>query len=134
MLVLVATARLSWSWLPRSVLLAGAGFVLVGGLLSPEAWVAQHNIDRYRLTGQLDTTYLRSLSADATPTIVAGLQADLTRCVLDRSSSQPTDDWLGFNLGRSRGLAAAQSVPGGTLEPSSCATVLGGIPSGAAVR
>ena len=133
-LVLVATARLSWSWLPRSVLLAGAGFVLVGGLLSPEAWVAQHNIDRYRLTGQLDTTYLRSLSADATPTIVAGLQADLTRCVLDRSSSQPTDDWLGFNLGRSRGLAAAQSVPGGTLEPSSCATVLGGIPSGAAVR
>lgn len=133
-LVLVAAVRLSWSWLPRAVLLAGAGFVLVGGLVSPEAWVAQHNIDRFHVSGQLDTGYLRSLSADATPTIVAGLPTDLARCVLDRPSPQPGDDWLGFNLGRARGLSAAGSLPGPTPEPTSCATVLNGIPSGAAVR
>lgn len=133
-LVLVATARLSWSWLPRAVLLAGAGFVLVGGLVNPEAWVAQHNIDRYRASGQLDTAYLQSLSADAAPTIDAGLPTGLARCVLDRSGTQPADDWLGFNLGRARGLSAVQSIPGGTLEPTSCAAVLGGIRSGAAVR
>ncbi|MDN5765846.1 MAG: DUF4173 domain-containing protein [Humibacillus sp.] len=133
-LVLVAAVRLSWSWLPRAVLLAGAGFVLVGGLVSPEAWVAQHNIERYQASGQLDTGYLQSLSADATPAIVAGLPADLARCVLDRPSPQPGDDWLGFNLGRARGLSAAGSIPGTTPEPTSCATVLNGIPSGAAVR
>ncbi len=133
-LVLVAAARLSWSWLPRAVLLAGVVFVIVGGLVSPEAWVAQHNIDRYRASGQLDTTYLRSLSADATPTIVAGLPPDLARCVRGGPSTQTADDWLGFNLGRSRALEAVRSVPGGTLEPSSCTTVLDGIPSGAALR
>lgn len=137
-LVLVATARLSWSWLPRAVLLAGAVFVLVGGLASPEAWVAQHNIDRYRASGQLDTAYLQSLSADATPTIIAGLPTDLARCVLDRPSTSPStqaaDDWLGFNFGRSRARDAVRSIPGGTLNPASCAAVLDGISSGAAVR
>ena len=133
-LVLVAAVRLSWAWLPRVVLVAGAVFVLVLGLASPEAWVAQRNIDRYRVSGQLDTAYLQSLSADATPTIVAGLPADLARCVLDGRSYQPADDWLGFNLARSRARAAVQAIPGDPLGPASCAALLDGIPSGAAVR
>ena len=131
---LVAAVRLSWGWLPRVVLVAGGVFVLALGLASPEAWVAQRNIDRYRVSGQLDTAYLKSLSADATPTIVAGLPADVARCVLGRTGAPSDDDWLGFNLGRSRGRDAERAIPGGTLEPTACAAVLTGIPSGASVR
>ena len=71
-LVLVAGVRLSGWWLPRAALVSAARFVLVGGLANPEAWVAQHNIDRYEATGKLDVAYLATLGPDAAPTIVAG--------------------------------------------------------------
>ena len=71
-LVLVAGVRLSGWWLPRAALVSAAAFVLVGGLVNPEAWVAQRNIDRYVATGRLDASYLVTLGADALPTIIDG--------------------------------------------------------------
>ena len=33
--------------------------------VNPDAWIAEHNLDRYADTGRVDWTYLRSLSDDA---------------------------------------------------------------------
>lgn len=112
-LVLVAGIRLSARWLPRAALLSGALIVLALGLASPEAWVAQRNIDRYHASGQLDAVYLRELGPDATPAIRDGLPTRLAACITqDWSPSE--DDWLAWNLGRAR--AAARSLP--ALDPS----------------
>ncbi len=100
-LVLVAGVRLSGWWLPRAALMSAAAFLLVGGLVNPEAWVAQQNLDRYAATGELDAAYLRTLGPDATPTIVAGLPRDLATCIV--APAQDTgDDLLAWNLGRER--------------------------------
>jgi hypothetical protein len=104
-LVLVAGIRLSGWWLPRAALLSAAIVVLVGGLANPVAWVAQRNIDRYVATGSLDAAYLRSLGADATPTIVAGLPHPIAGCIVLPSviaAEAAREDALSWNLGRSR--------------------------------
>ena len=66
--VLVAGIRLRGWWLPRMALLSGAALLLGLGLANPDAWIAQHNIDRYEATGKVDWSYLAGLSADAVPT------------------------------------------------------------------
>jgi hypothetical protein len=79
--------------------------------VNPDAWIARHNLDRYADTGQVDWTYLRSLSDDAVP-VLASLPEDQRRCALaDRSES--SDDWLEWNLGRAR---AADALPGPSLD------------------
>ncbi|MDN5794987.1 MAG: DUF4173 domain-containing protein [Intrasporangium sp.] len=112
-LVLVAGTRLRGSWLPRAALVSAATVLLALGWMNPDAWVAQHNIDRYHATGKLDTAYLSSLGPDATPTIVAGLAPDLARCSLPR---QPVlgADLLSWNLGRARAFEARVAGSDGT--------------------
>ncbi|MFM6847746.1 MAG: DUF4153 domain-containing protein [Terrabacter sp.] len=109
-LVTVAGIRLRGWWLPRAALLSAAAFVLVGGIINPEAWVAQHNIDRYAATGKLDAAYLRTLGPDATPTIVAGLPRTLSACIVLPSTIEARaarEDALSWNLGRAREVSAA---------------------------
>lgn len=42
-------------------------FVFVMNMLNPDAFIAQHNLERYAATGKIDTRYLASLSDDAIP-------------------------------------------------------------------
>jgi signal transduction histidine kinase len=105
--VLAAGVSLKAAWLPRTALLTGAGVVLGLALLNPDAWIAQHNIDRYRATGKVDWTYLQDLSDDAAPTL-AGLTGTDRLCAFNgRHAFQAQllqhDDWLEWNLGRARG-------------------------------
>ncbi|GAB3876368.1 DUF4153 domain-containing protein [Terrabacter terrigena] len=127
-LVTVAGIRLRGWWLPRAALMSAAAFVLVGGLLNPEAWVAQHNIDRYATTGKLDTGYLRTLGPDATPTIVAGLPRALSACIVQPSTIEvraSREDLLSWNLGRSREVAAAPA-PLTPTEAAACPDLMAG--------
>ncbi|MEE6271779.1 DUF4153 domain-containing protein [Georgenia sp. MJ206] len=130
-LVLVAGVRWSGRWLPRAALVSGAVMLLVLGLGNTEAWVAQRNIERFEATGKIDTAYLGTLSADAAPTIAAGLPAHLVACVAAAGShvevldGVPTvvedapADVLSWNLGRAR--AAEVRDPGPvTVAPSTC--------------
>jgi hypothetical protein len=82
-LLLVAGAVRRAAWLPRAVAASAALAALVYGLASPDALVAQQNVDRYRATGQLDLTYLRTLSADAVPALDALPQPE-RNCALRR--------------------------------------------------
>jgi signal transduction histidine kinase len=120
-LVAVAGIRLRAWWLPRAALLSAAALVLVGGALNPEAWVAQHNIDRYAATGKLDVAYLSTLGPDAAPTIVAGLPRDLAVCAVAPDPAA-ADDLLAWNLGRARASALGFS-PASAAEVERCATL-----------
>ena len=70
--------------------------------------------------------YLMStLGADATPVIVERLPAEMASCLTASASSGPfqTDDWLAWNLGRSRAATARDSLASTGVDPSdtSCA-------------
>ena len=106
-LMLVAGIRLSGRWLARTVLISAAAFTVGFVAMNPDAWVADRNIDRFEAGRTLDTLYLSTLSADATPTLVERLPAEVTQCMFGpRDIAQLTDDALAWNLGRSRALAA----------------------------
>ncbi len=112
LMLLVALVRLSGSWLPRAALVSGAVFTVGFVALNPDAWVAARNIDRFEQTGVVDASYLSTLSADATPVIVDRLPADLARCIVGaQRGSEPAEDALSWNLGRSRAAASAATLP-----------------------
>ncbi len=114
--LLVAGVRLSGWWVPRAVLVSAAVFALVFAAMNPSAWVASRNIDRFEAGSSLDTGYLSTLGADATPVIVDRLPSQMAACITASATSAPfqTDDWLAWNLGRSRAAAARDTLPAGT--------------------
>lgn len=100
--VMVAGIGLRGWWLPRMALLTGATLLLGLAVVSPDAWIARHNIERYEATGKVDWSYLRGLSMDAAPTLAA-LPPEQAACALGDPS--PTrDDWSSWNLARSRAV------------------------------
>jgi two-component system sensor histidine kinase BaeS len=98
--VMAAGVTLRAAWLPRAALLSGAGLLLALAVVNPDAWIAQHNLDRYAETGKVDWYYLRGLSDDAVP-VLAELPEDEAACALG-GRERSDDDWLGWNLGRHR--------------------------------
>ena len=122
-LVIVAGVRLSGWWLPRAALISAALFLLVGGLVNPEAWVAQQNIDRYPATGKLDVSYLSTLGADAAPTIRAGLPRDLSACIISSHGLPRAEDALAWNLGRARARELGTEPLAG-FDQAACSTAL----------
>ncbi|HYN65480.1 MAG TPA: DUF4153 domain-containing protein, partial [Ornithinibacter sp.] len=114
--LLVALLRLRGGWVPRAVLVSAAVFALAFAAMNPDAWVAGRNIDRFDAGKSLDTLYLSTLSADATPVIVDRLPADAASCILSGpySTGGPYaggDDLLAWNLGRARADDARTSLP-----------------------
>jgi hypothetical protein len=92
-----------------------AGFALIGVLhaFGPDALIARTNIARARAGRRFDAHYVTSLSADAVPELVAGLD-DLSpqdRCTvaagLLRRWLPPTDqDWRAWNRSRTEAWSA----------------------------
>jgi signal transduction histidine kinase len=105
--VIASGVALRASWFPRFALISGVAALLGLAALNPDAWIAEHNLDRYAETGRVDWTYLHGLSDDAVP-VFAGLPAELERCALAGRAAS-SDDWLEFNLGRHR---AAETLAG----------------------
>ncbi len=94
LLVVAAGVRLSGPWVPRAALLSGAAALLALAVLNPDASIARHNLDRFADTGRVDRSYLQGLSADATPVLAGSGLASPCR--------HAHDDWLAWNLGRTR--------------------------------
>ncbi|GGO72381.1 DUF4153 domain-containing protein [Nocardioides deserti] len=112
-----AVVVLRSTWFPRFALVSGVVALLGLAAVNPEAWVADHNLERYADTGRVDWTYLQGLSDDAVPTLVDG-SADLTpderSCVLaGRTGTGAGSDLWEWNLARSR---AADALAGVRLE------------------
>jgi hypothetical protein len=98
--VMAAGVTLRAAWLPRAALLSGAGLLFLLAAANPDAWIAQHNLDRFDETGKVDWFYLQGLSADAVP-VLATLPAPVVECALT-GHVHSNDDWLEWNLGRHR--------------------------------
>ena len=126
-LLLVAGIQLSGQWLARAILIFAAVFTLAFAAMNPDAWVAQRNIERFESGRSLDTLYLSTLSADATPTLIDRLPAEVTRCMFGLRDYAPLrDDALAWNLGRDRAQAALQGpeVVGPIADVGDCTQVI----------
>ncbi|WP_408897427.1 DUF4153 domain-containing protein [Nocardioides sp. R1-1] len=104
--VAVSGIALRGAWLPRFALLSGVVGLLGLAVVNPDAWIARHNLARYDDTGRVDWGYLRDLSDDAVPTLAELSGAD-RRCAL-AGRELDDDDWLEWNLGRSRAADALE--------------------------
>ena len=107
--VIIAGIGLRGRWLPRMALLSSAVMLLGLAAINPDAWIARHNLDRYEQTGKIDWAYFGDLSSDAVPTLAAA-PADVRACALARFELTSDDDWLEWNLGRSRAEAAGRGL------------------------
>ncbi len=90
-------------------------------LANPDALIVRENIARYHTSGRFDAGYLASLSADATPALVAGLgtlgaaDQSLLNEALKRqhaalAQAQEQQGWPAWHLGRARARAAIESL------------------------
>ncbi|MFH8489781.1 DUF4153 domain-containing protein [Streptomyces longisporoflavus] len=108
-------------WLPRAVAASAAAGVLAFGLLSPDALVAERNVQRYEDAGKFDLEYARGLSADAVPAIDE-LPEPLRSCVLAGiadSLGSERDPWYATSLGESRAREIIEARPPGA-GPGDC--------------
>jgi Domain of unknown function (DUF4153) len=122
-LLVVAGVTLHGRWLPRAALAGGAAVLLVLAALNPDAYVAQHNVDRFERTGRLDWRYLRSLSADAVPALDR-LPEPYRSCTLTDVAPVPDGDLFAWNLSRERAAEILRT------RPVDVATRCGALPSG----
>jgi hypothetical protein len=105
LIALGATSRTAL--LPRAVVALSAVAAIAFVASNPDARVSQRNVERLAQTGQLDTVYLTSLSADAVPgladmppAIGACAALELGAWLGEAENEQGT---LGYNLARRQG-------------------------------
>jgi len=111
-------------------IIAGLACIAALHVLNPHALIARVNIDRAAAGAEYDGTYLRSLSADAVPAILARLdqlpeaeRCRVARMLVERWSGERRGGWRAWNLGdwRARRLVApltgTLACPGGDVEP-----------------
>ena len=106
LLALVAVLRLQPAGLGRPMVAAGMIALLGLAVVDPERLIAEHNLERWAQTGQLDTYYLSTLSSDAVPALVDLPEPDRS-CVLlaiENRLAGPAD-WRDTNLSRNAARA-----------------------------
>ena len=116
--VLVSGLALRAMWFPRFALLSGAVALLGLAMVNPDEWIAEHNLDRYAATGRVDWSYLRGLSDDAMPAL-AELPDDVETCALG-GPRPASDDWLEWNLGRSRASSILSDAGSAGVVTAAC--------------
>jgi len=108
-------------WIFATIVASAAVLVLVLNAIDPESIVVRHNVERAAAIGKFDTDYLRELSDDAVPALVAALptlteqdRATVVRhlCVNPRGSRRVPDDRSGLdlNLAATRAAEARATV------------------------
>ncbi|MFF9869067.1 DUF4153 domain-containing protein [Streptomyces sp. NPDC013953] len=100
--------------LPRAVAVSAAAGVLAFGLMSPDALVAERNVQRYETTGKIDIGYLDGLSADAAPALDR-LPEPLRSCALrtiEADLEREDEPWYAASWGerRARGILAERAA------------------------
>ncbi|UUY03604.1 DUF4173 domain-containing protein [Svornostia abyssi] len=86
------------AWLPRAAVLLVAGTAVAVTVANPDRWIAERNVDRFERTGQIDTYYLGSLSADAAPALARLPREERANAGLVCPARD--DGVAGFNAGR----------------------------------
>lgn len=111
-MALAALVKRQSAWLSPAAAILSLSALLFINALNPDAFIARRNLDRYADTGKLDAHYLSSLSADATPTLVAALdempprQGDFLAAEVACDAAADSGPWYAWNLGRVRADAS----------------------------
>ncbi|MEV0450397.1 DUF4173 domain-containing protein [Streptomyces sp. NPDC050600] len=99
--------------LPRALAASAAGFVLVFGLIQPDAVIARQNVDRHERLGKIDVDYLEGLSADAVPALDR-LPEPLRSCALVDIDTRLREDeggWYATSLAETRAREILDARP-----------------------
>ncbi len=104
---------------------AGLACVAALHLLNPHALIARVNLTRAAAGSEVDASYLRTLGADAAPTLMAHLSSlpETERCIVqallvERWSGARPGGWRNWNLGDARARSAVSGLP----RPGACPT------------
>lgn len=103
-LLLAAGALRRAAAFPRAALAWTALALVAFSAASPDARIAERNVERWRDTGRIDVGYLETLSADSVPALTR-LPAPLRERALARITHDLSEDepWSSANLSRRRG-------------------------------
>ncbi|MFD9970977.1 DUF4153 domain-containing protein [Streptomyces sp. NPDC059011] len=113
LVLIIAAGLLGSRWLPRAVAGSAAAAVLAFGLGSPDALVAERNVQRFESTGKIDVRYLRDLSADAVPALDA-LPEPVRSCALEdieRDLRETGQSWYDTSWGQARAREILEKRP-----------------------
>jgi hypothetical protein len=109
LLVLATGVVRARRWLVPVAVRLGAVGLLGLALVNPDLYIAQHNLARTDATTPIDYQYLSQLSADAAPALVDVRTGDAS---CDPAGESAGDDWLAWNLSRSRARTLLADHPG----------------------
>jgi hypothetical protein len=101
-LILLAGVTLRAGFVARGAAFAAVLTLLTVAYANPDAFIANHDVDRYRLTGRIDLVYLSQLSADAIPALerLPDPQRSCAIAPIVARMEDSGDDWRSWNLGR----------------------------------
>ncbi|XCW04894.1 DUF4153 domain-containing protein [Streptomyces sp. HUAS MG47] len=102
-LLIMAAGVFGARLLPRAVAVSAAAAVLGFGLISPDAIIAESNVDRYERTKKIDLDYLDGLSADAVPALDRLPEPQRSCALVDIGNRLIADEsWYGTSWSRER--------------------------------
>lgn len=122
LLLIMAAGVWGARWLPRAVAASAAAGVLAFGLLSPDALIAERNVQRYEETGKFDFDYARQLSADAVPAL-DGLPEPQRSCALKEMADELGDErgpWFATSVGEARARRIIEKRPVAAVDATRC--------------
>ncbi|MEU8959178.1 DUF4173 domain-containing protein [Streptomyces sp. NPDC048518] len=122
LLLIMAAGVWGARWLPRAVAASAAAGVLAFGLLSPDALIAERNVQRYEETGKFDLDYARQLSADAVPAL-DGLPEPQRSCALKEMADELGDErgpWFATSVGEARARRIIEKRPVVAVDDTLC--------------
>ncbi|WP_432754052.1 DUF4153 domain-containing protein [Streptomyces sp. JL2001] len=120
-LLIMAAGVFGARLLPRALAASAAVAVLAFGLVSPDAIVAERNVERYDRLGKIDLHYLEGLSADAVPALDR-LPEPQRSCALrdiDARLREDDADWYAtsWSQARARSILAERGI---SVSPGAC--------------
>lgn len=113
-LLIMAAGVFGARLLPRAVAASAAAAVLAFGLASPDAIVAERNVERYDRLGKIDVPYLEGLSADAVPALDRLPEPQRSCALMDIERRLRLDDggWFAtsWSEARARSILAERGI------------------------
>ncbi|MFZ4284307.1 DUF4153 domain-containing protein [Streptomyces rhizosphaericola] len=111
--LILAAGVFGTRFLPRAIAVSAAGAVLVFGLVSPDALVAEQNVRRFEDRGSIDLDYLRGLSADAVPALdrLPEPQRSCALRTVQRELRGSDSPWYATSRGEARAVEILRERP-----------------------
>lgn len=110
-----------------AALVAAVGFAATLNVVGVDAFIVRRNLAHAHTSGELDTTYLASLSPDAAPALAASLdtadgpRAEALRDALGCVSARAVvGDWRSLRFADLRARHAVQDTPVSAGDPTAC--------------